>query len=343
MSLSPALVNFAPEPGSVEIREVSRPQPGKGEVLVRVQAVSVSSSDVQQWSGRQAWEVNYPVVLGHEFCGIIVETPKADSGWREGDRVVCESAAVINPDSPLSRSGLHHLDPERKSFGSGVDGAMTEFICVPERCLHRVPDSLRNEYAAMTEPCCVAYNAVVENSRIKPGCRVLIIGPGPIGLLCASLARLAGADVAVNGLEADLNRLDIAELIGCQAICGDPTDWCRRGDGLGVDVVIDAAGVSSTLKVALDQVRPAGWITKVGWGRQPLDFSLDPLVQKNVTLQGSCSHHWSVRERVLELLGSGRLNLSPLLGGVWPLTDWKAAFEAMQSGQIPKGVLIPGK
>ena len=94
--------------------------------------------------------------------------------------------------------------------------------------------------------------------------------------------------------------------------------------------------------VALDLVRPAGWITKVGWGPQPLGFSLDPLVKKNVTLQGSFSHNWPVWERVLELLGSGRLNLSPILGGVWPLQQWHEAFETMHSGAIAKAVLKPG-
>jgi alcohol dehydrogenase/L-iditol 2-dehydrogenase len=341
MSRIPAIVNFSPDPGSVEIREIKRPHPGRDEVLVKVKAVSVSDHDILQWSGRQTWPVRHPVVLGHEFCGIVAESPDTDGPWREGDRVVCDSVALIDPESPLSRSGLHHLDPKRKAFGSGVDGAMAGFVRVPERGLHRVPDNLRNEYAAMTEPSCVAYHAVIENSPIRPGCRVLVIGPGPIGLLCASMARLAGAEVAVNGLETDLNRLDIAELIGCHAICGDPTDWCRRGDGLGVDVVIDAAGEGPALKQALDLVRPAGWITKIGRDFQTPGVSLDPLVQKNITLRGSCSHHWSVREQVLELLGSGRLNLSPLLGGVWALNEWQTAFEAMRSGRIPKAVLTP--
>ncbi len=343
MTKIPAVVNYAPEPHSVELREVPRPQPGKGEVLVQVKAVGVCDSDLHQWTGRQGWDVNYPVVLGHEFCGIVFESPDRASIWKEGDHVVCETAAEINADSPMSRRGLYNLDPDRLGYGYGVNGAMTEFVRVPERCLHRMPRGLRYEHAALTEPCCVAYNAVIENSRLTPGCRLLVIGPGPIGLLCAYLARLAGAEVAVSGLEADLNRLDIAELIGCEAICGDPTEWCRKGDGLGVDVVIDASGISPTLKSALEQVRPAGWITKVGWGHEPLDFSLDPLVLKNITLQGSFSHNWAIWERVLELLSSGRLNLSPILGGIWPLAEWQKAFETMHSGQIPKAVLTPGQ
>ena len=112
-------------------------------------------------------------------------------------------------------------------------------------------------------------------------------------------------------------------------------------DGLGCDGVIDAAGVSATLAVALDVVRPAGWISKVGWGKQPLGISLDPLVQKNVTLQGSYSHNWPIWERVLALLTSGQLDVRPIIGGVWPLERWHDAFEAMHSGQVVKSVLAP--
>jgi alcohol dehydrogenase/L-iditol 2-dehydrogenase len=105
--------------------------------------------------------------------------------------------------------------------------------------------------------------------------------------------------------------------------------------------VIDAAGVSATLKMALDLVRPAGWISKVGWGPQPVGISLDPLVQKNITLQGSFSHNWPIWERVIRLLSTGMLNIDPVIGGVWPLEQWREAFESMHSGRIAKAVLRP--
>ena len=105
--------------------------------------------------------------------------------------------------------------------------------------------------------------------------------------------------------------------------------------------MIDAAGVSATLQLALALVRPAGWISKVGWGTQPLGFSLDPLVQKNITLQGSFSHNWPIWERVVRLLATGVLDVAPVIGGVWPLESWHEAFEMMHSGHIAKAVLRP--
>jgi alcohol dehydrogenase/L-iditol 2-dehydrogenase len=187
----------------------------------------------------------------------------------------------------------------------------------------------------------VAYNAVVNHGAVRPGDRVLVYGPGPIGILCAVMARLAGATVGIVGLERDKVRLNVAASYGCQPILGDAAEWARAGDGLGVHGAIDAAGVSATLKSAIDLVRPAGWISKVGWGPQPLNFSLDPLVQKNLTLRGSFSHNWPIWEAVIAMLADGRLNIDPIIGGVWPLQQWRDAFDAMHEGRVVKAVLKP--
>lgn len=336
-----AVVNFAPQKHSVELRDIPRPSIGPEDVLLEVAAVGVCGSDLHQWTAEHSWPVNYPVVLGHEFAGHVVEVGSRVSRWKEGDRAVSETAAVIDPDSPLSRQGLYNLDPTRKGFGYGVDGAMTHYVRVPARCLHKVPDELPFEKAGLTEPCCVAYNAVVMNATVKPGDRVAVLGPGPIGLLCAAVARLQGAEVAVVGLERDRKRLNVATQFGCTPIVEGLDEWAKATDGLGCDGVVDAVGISAALKTALDIVRPGGWISKVGWGRAPLNFSLDPLVQKNITLKGSFSHNWPIWERVLRLLATGALDVSKIIGGIWPLEDWHEAFEKMHSGEIVKAVLKP--
>lgn len=338
---SAAVVNFSSEKGSVEIREIDPPSIGEEDVLLEVANVGVCGSDLHQWTADHSWHVNYPVVLGHEFAGHIVALGSMVKGWKEGDRVVSETAAVIDVNNPMSRIGLYNLDPTRKGFGYGVNGAMTRYVKVPARCLHKVPDQIPFEHACLTEPCCVAYSAVVENTGLKPGDRVIVLGPGTIGILCAAMARLCGAQVAIVGLEADKHRLDIAKQYGCEAIIGDATEWALKRDGLGADCVIDAVGASVALKIALQLVRPNGKITKVGWGPQPLNFNLDQLVQKNIRLQGSFSHNWPMWERVLALLASGQLDVKPIIGGVWPVTEWHTAFEKMHKGEVVKSVLKP--
>jgi alcohol dehydrogenase/L-iditol 2-dehydrogenase len=338
---TPAVVNFAPEKGSVEIQEISVPSIGEDDILLEVANVGVCGSDLHQWTADHSWPVNYPVVLGHEFGGHIVQLGSRVSGWKVGDRVVSETAAVIDVNNPMSRRGLYNLDPTRKGFGYGVNGAMTRYVRVPARCLHHVPGQLVFEHACLTEPCCVAFNAVVNNSHLTPGDRVIVLGPGTIGILCAAVARLCGAEVGIVGLPADKGRLEIAKQYGCETIVGDASGWARERDGLGADCIIDAAGVSATLKIAMDLVRPNGHITKVGWGPQPLGFSIDPLVQKNVTLQGSFSHNWPIWERVIALLATGQLDVSPIIGGVWPITEWETAFQKMHHGDVVKSILKP--
>ena len=339
--MNAAVVNFSSSPHSVELRNIPIPDFHDEDVLLEVANVGVCGSDLHQWTGDHSWQVNYPVVLGHEFAGRIVKRGKAVRGWKDGDRVVSETSAIIDPNNPLSRRGLYNLDPTRKGFGYGVDGAMTRYVKVPSRILHSVPDSIPFEQACLTEPCCVAFNATIRNARIEPGDRIVVLGPGTIGILCAAMARLAGAQVALVGLDRDKGRLEIARAYGCDIVIGDASEWANTRDGLGADGVIDAAGASITLKTAIDLVRPAGWISKVGWGRDPLNFSLDALVQKNVTLQGSYSHNWPIWERVLALMSSGQLDVKPILGGVWPIAKWHDAFEAMHRGDVVKSVLKP--
>lgn len=340
----PAVVNFSASPRCVELREVAVPEPEDEDVLLEVGAVSICGSDIHQWLGRHSWRVNYPCILGHEFCGAVAARGAAVKHFREGDRVVSETAAVIDESSPFSRRGLYNLDPSRLGFGYGVDGAMARYVCVPERALHALPDHVTFEDAALAEPCCVAYNAVCVNTRIRPGDSVLVIGPGPIGLLCALMARLSGAGhLVVSGLAADASRFALAHRLGAnQALDSGVLEYVRSlGDGYGVDVVIDAAGVSASLELALAAVRPSGHITKVGWGREPLGFNLDLLVQKNVALQGSFSHNWPVWERVIGLIAAGHIPIRDFVSRVAPLAAWSECFDRMNSGEYLKAVLTP--
>jgi len=340
----PAIVNYSPAPRSVELREVAVPTIGDADVLLKVEAVSICGSDLHQWLGQNSWKVNYPCILGHEFSGTVLEAGKQVRKFKEGDRVTSETAAVIDEFSPFSRRGLYNLDPHRLGFGYGVDGAMTQWVKVPERCLHPLPTELDFDRAALTEPCCVAYNAVCVNTTIRPGDNVLVIGPGPIGLLCALMARLSGAGhLVVCGLPSDAHRLKVAKVIGADAaLDGEVEDYVRElGDGFGVDVVIDAAGVSATLDLAMKTVRPAGQITKVGWGPQPLGFNLDPLVIKAVKVQGSFSHNWPVWERVIAMLASGQIDVAPMISRVAHLNEWLDCFERMHATELVKIVLKP--
>src|SRR5437868_5396901 len=266
----PAVVHYALEPGAVELREITIPEIADDQVLLQVGAVSVCGSDVHQAYNTHSWPVNVPVVLGHEFGGTVAKAGRAVTQFREGDRVVSETAAEVCGECVLCRSGRYNLCPQRKGFGYGIDGAMASYVKVAARCLHRIPDTLPFGVACLAEPHAVAYNAMCVNSSVRPGDCVVVLGPGPIGLLCARLAALAGANpLIVVGLSSDAPRLQTALRLGATHVVDaereNVDEIVRDLSPLGADLTCDASGASRALGAALALTRPDGQVTKVGW------------------------------------------------------------------------------
>jgi alcohol dehydrogenase/L-iditol 2-dehydrogenase len=341
-----AIVKYDLADRAIEVRDIPEPELLPGHVLISLKAVGVCGSDVHMWRNSQSWEVKLPLVLGHESAGVISAVASDVTGWNVGDRVVCETAAKICGTCALCRTGRYNLCPDREGYGAIRDGAFSELLLAEPRALHKIPDNVPFEQACMTEPFAVAYTAIVERTDIRPGDVVVIQGAGTIGQLAAQMARLRGAGTIVMlGVTLDKARLEKAKELGVDytldVSIDDATAFIQTlGDGLGAHVVIDATGVSSALKQALDLVRPFGTIVKVGWGPQPLGFSLDPLVAKAITLVGSFSHTWSTWEAVLSMFATGRLETQKVLGGLYQLDDWEEAFEAMEQGHNIKSVIV---
>jgi alcohol dehydrogenase/L-iditol 2-dehydrogenase len=223
---------------------------------------------------------------------------------------------------------------------------MASYVKVPARCLHRIPDALPFELACLAEPHAVAYNAMLVNSQIRPGDAVVVLGPGPIGLLCTRMAALAGADpLIVAGLSSDAPRLETARYLGATHVVDasrEPLEEVVRGlSPLGADLVCDASGASRPLDVALALARPDGQVTKVGWSPDLVAVNVNPLVQKNIRLQGSFSHNYPVWERVIHLLDRGVTHPKKIVGLTTALGGWREAFDAMHEGRVIKSVLIP--
>jgi L-iditol 2-dehydrogenase len=346
VSKQPAVVHYALAPLAVELREVPVPDVGDGDVLLEVGAVSVCGSDVHQAHGTHSWKVDVPVVLGHEFAGTVARVGGGVRGFREGDRVVSETAAHICGECLLCRTGRYNLCPSRKGFGYGLDGAMAQYVRVPARCLHHVPDTLPFDIACLTEPHAVAYQAMCVNATIHPGDAVVVLGPGPIGLLCARMAALSGADpLVVVGRTADASRLDAARHLGATHTVDvdrqDLDEVVRACAKHGIDVVCDATGASRAVEAALRLARPDGQVVKVGWSPDAIPVDLNPLVQRNLRLQGSFSHNYPVWERVIHLLDRGLTRPETIVGLRTPLENWREAFDAMHDSRVIKSVLLP--
>lgn len=343
-----ALARVGVEPGALQICSVPDPTPGPDGVVVAVAAAGLCGSDLEAYRERLDPSTALPRIPGHEFAGRIVACGSRVTGWAIDDRVVSETAAHVCGQCALCRAGQYNLCPGRLGFGFDVDGAFAPYVRVPTRCLHRVPEHLPLRLAALTEPVCVTYNAVVDKSTIAPGDLVVIIGSGAIGLLALQWARARGATVALVGIRGDEARLSVARRLGAAATWDALTDDIdaavqSRTDGLGVPLVVDTVGgAASSLDLALRIVRPTGQITKVGWFAGTTNRTMDLLIAKAVRLQGSFSHTWPMWERSLALLAEGAIQLAPIVSDVLPLARWQDGYARSQSRAAVKVVFEPG-
>jgi len=342
-----AVVKFDLKDGATELREVPVPQIGPDDVLVRVEYAGICGSDPHIHHNEVNYKINVPVILGHEFSGVIEEVGRNVKDFKVGERVTAETHADYCGKCLLCRTNNYHLCRERKGYGFHVDGAFAKYVKVPTRILHRLPENVTLKEAALTEPFCVAYSSLVKHSNIKPGDLVVIIGPGAIGILSAKVASIMGAgDIVVIGTPEDKKRLEVAKEFGATEVFTEFNEDVKRyvqdiRDGYGADIVVDSAGVSETFRMAMDLVRPAGQINKIGWGPTPLGFSLDPLISKAVTVNFTFSHNWDVWEKCLILMNKKMIELEKLVTHELTIDHWKEGFELVESREGLKVLLKP--
>ncbi len=341
-----ALVKYGNKDGEVEIRDIPIPKIEPEDVLLEVKAAGICGWDIEMWRHTMANPVKVPVVQGHEFSGVIKEVGEKVTCFKVNDRVVSETAAFICGKCNQCLAGNYNLCAKRKGFGYGVDGAFTSFVKVPERCLHNIPENVDFNHAALTEPACVAYNALVYMSRIIPGKPVLIIGPGPIGLFCLQIARLSGAGpIIMAGTSVDKIRFDAAKKLGADLIINVEKEEAREivlktTKQEGCHLVIDAAGNKHALKLAIDLVARMGQITKIGWGPEPINFSLDPILTKGARLQGTFSHTWNSWEAVLSLISQGKILMEPMITKIIEIDQWLETFKEIEDSKIVKAIML---
>lgn len=339
-----ALVKYGQKDGQVELREVLEPAIGPDDVLLQVKAAGICGWDIEMWRHKMANPVKVPVIQGHEFAGVIESLGERVEGYSVGNKVVSETAAVICGKCPECRTGNYNLCPERKGFGYGVDGAFTALVCVPQRCLHRIPKGVSFDHACLTEPAVVAYHSLIAQSTIRPGEPVLIIGPGPVGLFSLQVAKACGASpVIIVGTDKDTLRLETAKKLGADKIINVSSEnpikiIAEITSGQGIPLVVDAAGNKRAVALAIEAVARRGQITKVGWGPEPIDVSLDPLVAKSARLQGTFSHTWQSWEAVLAMIGQGSLQMKPMITRRVKLDQWLETFNAVKNCEVIKAI-----
>lgn len=335
MASMSALMKLTPGKGTLLLTEIERPSPGPHEVVVEVYGVGICGTDLHIMDGE--WPTNPPVVLGHEVAGIVRRLGESvDEDWRDA-AVAVESFFSTCGTCPDCRSGHRNLCPNRVSIGSHVDGGFAAELLIPVRNLHRLPAGMDLHHAALLEPLGSVANCLLDPPIISPGDKVLVTGPGTMGILAAQLARSVGAQVTVVGTPRDQARLQVAESLGLNAT----TTETLSPDSFSFDVAIECSGHPAGATLCLNALRRRGSYVQIGVFGKPVTLPMDEVLLKELTITSGLAAPTPAWERALSLVSSGKVQLAPLVTEVAPLRDWERVFKATREGAGLKFVLDP--
>ena len=337
------VAKIAPGVGHVRLIDVPEPEVKPGHVLIQVKAAGICGTDMHIYYDE--FKTKPPVIMGHEVAGVVAEVGEGVTNCKPGDRVTSETYFHVCGKCQFCREGHANLCPERLSIGSGVNGAFTKYVLVPQHNIHHLPATVDVQTGALTEPlaCCVH---ALELNRVEPGDTVVISGPGTIGLLTMQIAKAAGARVIVLGTGSDEARLEKAHQLNADAVYNvETTDTLAAirdaTGGLGADVVFECAGAGPSAQHCLDMVRREGRYVQVGLFGKPITWDLDQVCYKELKVSGSNASIPSAWRKALALLASGQVQTAPLISDVLPVTEWQQAFERFEKRDGFKLLLTP--
>jgi L-iditol 2-dehydrogenase len=336
------------EYGQLEVVDAPAPIPAPDEVLVHVKACGICGSDVHGYDGSSGRRIP-PIVMGHEAAGTVEAMGSEVSGIREGDRVTLDSTIYCGSCVYCHR-GEVNLCNRRQVLGVSTpeyhrEGAFAEYVAVPRRIMHHLPDNISFAEAAMVEPLAVAVHAVYL-SEISENNTALVAGAGMIGLLVLQALRAKNCS-RIYVTDIDDTRLRLAEQLGATAtINASKVDTAgevqRLTSGIGVDIALEAVGSGVTIKSAIDSVRKGGTVTLIGNISPTVEIPLQAVVSRQIRLQGSAASSGEYPE-CIEMLARGAVQVKPLITAVSPLEEGPRWFERLHSREpnLMKVILTP--
>lgn len=342
-----AVVKFKDGKDGWEIRDVERADPGPGEVEIEVKYVGICGSELHLYHDQHFYIP--PVIVGHEFSGVISRVGANVRGWKVGDKVVSENQVGACRACEYCRSGLMHFCSERKPVGYVSNGYWTQYVCRPSWMLHKVPSAVSLEEAALTEPTTVAVSALCERHQIKTGDVVLVQGCGPIGLLAAMVSKAAGAGhIVVTGTSADKEaRLPVAESLGVDRVINISEEDIKPyimevTNGKGVDVVVEASGAPAAISSAIDVIKKRGTLIAIGEvGDDIVSYRWTTSIFKAVSILFTYGSTYDSWETALKLMSNHKINVKPLITHVLPLERWREGFELLEQKKGIKVLMTP--
>jgi len=339
-----ALVKTVPGAGGLELLDWKEPQTEPDQVKLRVTGAGICGTDVHILDG--SWMSRPPVVLGHEWCGVVVEAGRQVKHLKEGDRVTASNPARTCGTCYYCTSGNPFMCPDRVSAGYMIDGAFAEYISIDARRCHKIDSHVTFREAAMGEPLAVAVRAVMERSSVRAGDLVLVTGPGCIGLLTMQIARLQGARVILAGLGRDAMRLACGRRLGAERVVNVEEENLvevvrEMSGGRGADIVYECAGSAASLAACWEAIRKEGTLVAVGVHGAPFVTDFGKVMMKELSVVGSYAYVWTSWERTVRLLAEKRVNLEALISHELPLERFEDAFRWTQDGSAIKVIFNP--
>jgi 2-desacetyl-2-hydroxyethyl bacteriochlorophyllide A dehydrogenase len=313
----------------IQVERVPWPgAPAEREVLVRSRLVGICGSDTHACAGEHPF-MPLPYRPGHEVVGVVASVGPGVADLAEGDRVVLEPNLVCGK-CRQCLDGRYNICRNLAVFGCQTVGAMAdEFVVAADR-LHRLPDGLSFELAALIEPLATPVHAV-RRAGIGPGSRVAVLGAGPIGLLALVAARAAGAEVVVV-TDVLVAKRDRARRLGADAALdatdADLVEQARRALGDGADVVLDCVAVQSSMTQAVELVDKGGTVLVVGIAAGPTTIPLHLVQDREISVIGSLMYVRRDVQRAIDLLAGGAVAADDLITATFPLDRAAEAFAA---------------
>ena len=329
-------------------KEMPTPEIAENEVLIEVKACGICGSDVHGMDGSSGRR-HPPLIMGHEAAGIIVKTGNKVQDFSKGERVTFDSTIYCG-ECYYCRRGLINLCDNRRVLGVSPKeyrqhGAFAEYVAVPAHILYRLPEGLSFEQAAMVEPVSIAFHAV-GLTPITLNDTAVVIGAGMVGIFVIQALRAAGCGKII-AVDLEKNKLDLALKLGADYVLQagevDVAEEVRKlTDDRGATIALEVVGNTAAINTAISSLRKGGALTIVGNIAATVEFPLQEVVTRQISINGSCSSCGEY-PACLDMIARGSINVDALISSIAPLSDGAQWFERLynQEQGLMKVILAP--
>nr|WP_275299496.1 zinc-binding dehydrogenase [Clostridium sp. YIM B02506] len=324
--------------------DIEEPKAEKNLVKIKVEYSGICGSDLHSFKGEYG-NIKTPVVLGHEFSGVVVEVGESVTKVKVGDRVTSETTFETCGECDFCKSKDYNLCSTRKGIGTQANGSFAEYVLSREESVHVLPENVSLLAASLTEPLACCVHAALEKTTINAGEVALVFGPGPIGLLLSQVVKSQGAYVILAGVTKDKERMELAKKLGIDLVVDllqEDLDAIvmEKTNGYGANKVFDCSGVIHAVNQGLRLTKKKGDFVQVGlFAKVKNELDQEAIIQREIRYIGSRSQKPSSWITSLELLRDKKVDTETLVTKMVDLENWRDGIDAAMQGSEIKVVI----